>query len=727
MHVRGLRDVGARGLAAALGVSLAAGLAGGTAYATGLDDPRCVKGRVLDVADVVDFPTLKQLRSVAQEFPRPVQVKVLTYDGLPDGEDLDAALASALDDCDAWGYEPGEDRSLFLLGVDADSGAVASIFDGALAERFVETQPVAEDAAVALLEEGDPRAALAVALGTYAAAVQPGVDGPVTAPEDPLEPTASPGAAGADDGAVDADGASGADASADGAEESDGSGGGLLIVGLLVLAVLLVGLGLLARTRLGRRRLAQQAEELEASRASLTGQIDRLREQRALLEQSAAGLPDHDDAAVLAAHGSVEQATSAADAAERTARQAAAEHAIGPAAEAAAPPSAEQIGIAAAAFAAARVEAADALERVTSAAALIERLDAALDAHPARIAAAADDVAALDALLADLRTRGYRTTDYDHVPPALAERLEEARRQHEQRRAASVEEMIAAIDADVTETRRRLERLDEERAALAEEIEALGGRTPQLDAALDDAHRSLARLSAAVAPATVEEPRALLEEAGTARAALPRLLRDASEESSVERQQLVHARRHLSEAAGLYDRAEQLAREARVRLDELMQVAQDLPISADRTAARAQRLAERVLLHAQALGGEDLKPHGLGSRARALGDEARSGQPDLVDIAVRLDLLRREVADAERRLEDLVTAHAARRLAVSAARAQIEEASAAPTAGDEKAAASLRAAADLLAQAEAEPDHARARDLADEAAETARRAGGSAS
>ena len=717
--MRGHPGVAGLGLAAALVV---AGIAQ-PAYATAVDDPRCADNRVLDVAGVVDFATLKQLRSTVRELPRRVSVKVLTYDGLAEGQDLEAALQDAAAACEVWGYEPGDRRSLLVLGVDADSASVASVVDGRLADRFVETEAAAEEPAAALLEGGDVPQALTVLLGTYAAVARPGGDG-LEAPAAPEAPSGAEDASPTSRAQPEADPADPATGE-DGAvgETDDGDGGGTLLL-LLALLLAAAALGLLGAHRLRRRRLGRQLEVARSSADGLAGQAARLGEDAALLVRRTDGLPDNDDPAVVDARARSAQADAAAQAARVAAHRAAAEHTAVTTATATAAPSAGQVAAAATAYAAARVEVADAAAQVAAAGEHIDDLVGTIDAQPDRVDAVDGEVAALALLLGDLRTRGYRTDEYDHVPPALGERLEEARRLQAERRPAAVGEMLSAIEHDVAETRHRLERLDQERADLAVEIEALGERTPALDAAMDAAHRDLARLSAAVAPVTVEEPRAQLEQAGEARAALPRLLRAASDECSVERQQLVHARRHLTEGVELFERAERVVAEVRVRLDELAQVAQELPISADRTAARAQRLAERSLRQAAALGEESVDAHALGDQARALGDEARAERPDLVDIAVRLDALRHEVADAERRLDDVVEAHAARRLAVSAARAAVEEASTA--ASTEEAAALVREATALLDQAEAASDHVRARELAEAAAQTARRVGGSA-
>ncbi|QWC85782.1 hypothetical protein KLP28_03245 [Nocardioidaceae bacterium] len=709
--------VGAGGLVAA-GPDVA------PAVATETDPPldaRCADSTVIDLADAVGD---RRLRQVARDFPRRATVKVLTFADRADGIDVDLALRDAADACGDWGYEPGERRSLFVLGLDTAAGAIGTVFDGRLIIPFEATEPLAEAAASEALAQGRDTAALLQALRTYRDAVEPqgefrdgeGSPGPA---EQPTPPPA------ADDGAEDGIDA----AAADTADSTDsGSIWGPVLTVLLVLALVALAVGGLLMSRRAARTRAQQARaELRAARSAAAAEISSLGVVARATADRVATLPDHEDPALEQVRTAHRAAVAQVEAVDRSWRQLALEHPAAPAVDAppsttatrppeAGQPTPQQVSAAATAYATLRLDVAEASTALAEVERRVGDLDHEAAMLPERLASVRRRADDLTQDLHDLRQRGYRTADFDHVPDAVRARLDTAADLGAQRRVGEAVGLLTSAEQDLVEADRRLGSLDAERAELERDIEAVGRRTPALDRDLDAAYTLLEELEDSLAPVVTEGLRAGLDEGAEARAAVPRLLRAATQECSVEVQQLDRARRHLEEAEVLCDTARIATNQVAARLAELRQVAEQLPLSADRAAARAQRLAERVEQQRPAVegavaSGEWHDPHALGERARSLGDEARGRTPDLLDVAERLDGLRSELTAAEQRVEDLVTAYAGRRLALSAA----QEALAAAGRSDDADAASLEQAADLLSRAEQEPDHEVARQLAAQA------------
>ena len=728
--------MGARRGAVVAGLLVAAPvlLAAPPADAIGLDDPRCARARIIDLDDVV---AQRSLRGLARAFPRRATVKVLAFDGLDGAQNVGQALRSAAEACGDWGYAPGDRRSLFVLGIDAEAGEIGDLFEGRLINRFEATRPAALAAADPFLAGGDATGALDAALSVYAASVQPGVEPVPPADQDPASPSAEPAG-----GAEDQTSEQGAEQGAEQGEQAEQGGGAsslalwtLLAVGLLALALA----GAVARRRLADGRRRGRIDELAATAAVVSGQVDRVVGAAQQTSAAAARLPESDDEVLAPARAAAAAAAEQVDALLLSRRQIETEHAAllpaGGGAVGKLPdldaqePDDERIAAAELAYADLRSRAAATAERVAAADAALAQTAALIAALPDRQAGATDGARELSDVLDELESAGYRTAEYAHVPAALEQRLAEVQRLVDEGRPGDASGLLDAVQADLEETAQRLERLDEERAGIGQDIERVGQRTTRLDEELSSAFAALAALEQRLSPASTEGLRARLEAGAHDRAAIPRLLRTAGDEASADRQRLISAREQLEEASARCASAEAAVAEVQERLAQLQQVAAELPLSADRTEARAQRLAERMADDPDAVTGDASDPAALASLARSLGAEARGDRPDLLDIGVRLDALRQEVAVAERGLDAALTAYAGRQLALAAASATVEQAVAAletaaadATSDIEEAAGLLQEAVDQLTRAEAEADHEAAARMASSAQETARRA-----
>ena len=668
-------------------------------------DDVCAPGMVSDGAGVLDDAGLAR---AARAFPPAVVVKVISVESTrPDR--IYARLTALRADCHGWGFRAGGGRSLLVLMVATSDRRLASHYDGAALAAFDAERHDAEADMAHAFANGEWTRGMVVALRDYRAAYRPGgVHGGADragggAPRTGVPSVSTPLA--------------------------DGHAGPS-VAGWVAVAVVVVGLlaWLLValvrrrrRTRVARAALTAATDEMAAAWLELDGR-------REFVDARVAALPDVDDAAVAAIreqHRVAAGATAAATegylrlsqelAADRVRRL--------------------DAGAAGAGLGAVRENTVDlrrALARAEQVDAAVTAFDALREAVPARTAALRDGARRLGTLLERRRGEGYRTADQDPVPADLEGAARDAERAAAGLLLGRADELLTAAEQRLVDDETWLTGLDDLRARLEGEVDDLERRAPRLDEALADARIAVEALTRERDPSCLEGVRECVESAETSRRRFAEEVRALREDSSMAVQEFRRAEQRVTAAHALADAVVSDAAAPAERERRLAGLAAGLPLTAQRLAAAAAALQERIETCSAAVSYLDRVPDAtaLAAEANALGEQARAGRPPLLALERRVADLEARLTESTRTVDHVVTDFEDAQRAVQEAEAAVADArdavgrhdvgpTARRTADDAEAALHLARGADTLALVSANAQDA-ARLAADAAARARR-------
>ncbi|HEU5035437.1 MAG TPA: hypothetical protein VFT70_00420 [Nocardioides sp.] len=676
--------------------------------ATAADAPDgvCSRAVVSDTAGVLDATPIERAAAALGD---DVVVKVLSY-RTSSGRDLYDVVLDARSECGGWGFRPGGGRSLLVLAVATQDRRLATHYDGAARARLAGARDHAEvDGMGPSFANGQWTRGMVTGLGIYARALhraggsshhQPGNDagGGALPPAGPVEEH----------------------------RRSPSAGPVLAVVAGLVAAVLLTwGLVVLLR----RRRATA------AARATLAGATDEmaaawmeLDQGREYVDARVASLPDVQDATVQQVRADHREAAAALEQASATYLELSQAYGVdrvrGLDADAA------TAGVQPVRDATAALKAAQ--ERMTAAEAGVTAFEAVRDALPAKVAELRESAQRVGALIQRRQGEGYATGEQDGAPAAAEQGARDAEALGAQLCFGDADRRLAAAAAALAAHESWLTGLDDYRAALATDLAALERRTTTLDGAIADARATVGHLESTYDASCLVGVRERVDAAAAGRARLGDALAQVRRDASMEVQRFRAARAELDAAVAAADQIAAGAGAAGTREDELAALVTALPLDADRLAAEAAGVADRMTANPQAVSFLDPTPEvaGLDATARAIGERSREQRAPLLQLRSDLDALGQRVRDAAAAVNHVVQAYdetqrslQAAESAVAAAHAEVSHGDVGPTARSmaEEAGETLAAAgtADTLPAIDAGAD--RARDLANEAIARARR------
>ncbi|WP_343909415.1 TPM domain-containing protein, partial [Nocardioides aquiterrae] len=594
-------------LSGALTALVVASLLAPTAPASAAVD-LCSRTVVADTAGVLDVARVER---AAAGFGDDVVVKVLTY-RTTDGTDLYDVVRDARSRCGGWGFRPGGDRSLLVLAVATEDRQLASHYDGAGLQRFERARDHAEvDGMGPSFANGRWTQGMVAGLGIY---------------EKALHRTGGGGhhqGGGAGGGGV----PTVVDPAPDGTQPTPAGPVLAVLAALVAVALLAWGLVVLLRRRrattAARRALAGATDEMAAAWMELD-------QGREYVDARVASLPDVQDATVLQVRADHRAATAALEQASATYLDLSQAYAVDrlPDLDAdGATAGVQPVREATAALTAARAQ----LDAVEAAVAAFEEVR---DRLPARVAELRESARRVGALIDRRQSEGYATGEQDGAPAAAEQGARDAEALGAQlhfgdaaRRLAAAADALAAHESWLTG-------LDDYRAALATDLAALERRAGTLDAAIADARVTVGHLESTYDATCLAGVRERVDAAAAGRARLDDTLAQVRRNASMEVQQFRAARDGLDGAATAADQVAADAAAAGAREAELAALVTALPLDADRLAAEAAGVADRMTANPQAVSFLDPAPEvaGLDATARALGGRARQQRAPLLQL-----------------------------------------------------------------------------------------------
>lgn len=640
--------------------------------------PICADAVVADLADVLDDAAIE--RAVAA-FDDRVVVKVISV-GTTDGQRLYDWMLDRRAECGGWGFQPGRGEALLVLAVATEDRELGTHYDGRGQGRFAAARDHAElDGMGPSFGNGRWTRGMVRGLEIYADAyaTEPsGTGGGVSSPPRPVGPTVE-------------------------STESDLSSRWLLAIpGLAVAGGAAWGGAALLRRRRATRRARAELGSATDEMAAAWLEIDDGREYVGLRVASLPRVPD----------GTVQQVRSAHEAAV-----AELEHVSSTYLELAERYSVEKIGRLDAEEATAAVPTVrgataalrGAQAQMVAAEAGVTAFEKIRDELPARLAGLRDQARGVGELLVRRRTDGYLTADLDGAPGAAEQAAREAEALGEELRFGDAGETVDRAFAELAAHGAWLTGLDDFRAALATDLSVLEGRLPQLDTAIADARVTVRHLEETYDASCLAGVRERVEVAAVARRGLDADLATIRESSSMAVQQFRLAREQIGAAQETVDRIVAGAAVAGERERELEELTVQLPLTAERLAAAATALTERIGANATAISYLDAVPEvaGLGAEATSIRERAR--QPKAPLLALQDSLAAIEAALLERTsvVEAAIAAYEETQQVLRAAAAAVSEAraevgrmdvglSARAVAGDAEEALARAEAADTL-------------------------------
>lgn len=636
----------------------------------------CDPGVVFDDAGVLEDREIA--RTAGRLFDDRVTVKVIAWDRVPGGGELIDALYDARAECGGWGFVPGGQRSLLVLGLAVGDRELGSQYDGWALDRFEAGRDDVE------VNGMGP----AFGNGQWTAGMLAGLDGYAAAYATPVPtsvPTFDP------------------DDSVTGTDGGGDSGSLKWVLGVPLGLVALCGAGV-GGTRVRRRLKARQA-----ARASLGAAVSdmatawfELDGSNELIDARVQGLPPVSDSVVDGIRATHADAVAARDGATDTYLALSEEH-TSSAIDGLDTEEADRahVGV---------IEATAGLRAAQAAMAAVEKqlseYDALRAALPSRLEALRGAAAEVAALLASRREEGYRTADNDPAPAAAEEAAVAAAALAREQRFGDAAALLERAETDLAAHRTWLTELDAFRAALIADTQHLRTRTAELDAAIADAYVTTESLERDQDPSCVDGIRVRVDAATAARKALDGSLTTVEEHTSMAVQQFARAREEITAAQ---QSVEQIAADAAapaLRVEQLRSLAVELPLRVERAVVEADAIQGQVTTHPAAMTFLSQVPDvsDLRAGAAAVGADIAHPRPPYLRLDQQLDEVESGLARARAVVDRGIADHDASQRALENAASAIAAARDQVIHGDvsDDARTMLDEARSLLGEAESE-------------------------